>query len=74
MAWYHKLFKREKPKKKLGLALGSGGAKGMAHIGALRAFEENGIEFDVVAGASIGSIVGAFYADRYRADEILHLL
>ena len=67
-------FFRKTAKKKLGLALGSGGAKGMAHIGALKAFEENGIEFDVVAGASIGSIVGAFYANAYRADEILHLL
>ncbi len=67
-------FKRKKRKAKLGIALGSGGAKGMAHIGALKAFEENGIEFDCVAGASIGSIVGAFYAQGYTADEILHLL
>jgi len=38
-------------------ALGSGGAKGFAHIGALKAFEEHGVKFDVVAGTSIGSIV-----------------
>ena len=44
--------------KKLGLALGGGGAKGSVHIGALRAFAEEGITFDVVAGTSIGSIVG----------------
>lgn len=69
-----KFFRREKPKVGLGIALGSGGAKGMAHIGALKAFEENGIEFDYIAGASIGSIVGAFYAQGYTADEILHLL
>ena len=72
--FFSKFFRKKKSERKLGLALGSGGAKGMAHIGALKAFEENGIEFDVVAGASIGSIVGAFYAEGYRADEILHLL
>lgn len=69
------LFKRSKPKKiKIGLALGSGGAKGFAHIGALKAFEENGIEFDVIAGASIGSIVGAFYSAGYSATDIVELL
>ena len=57
-----KLFSRKKQNKKLGLCLGSGGAKGMAHIGVLRAFEEEGIAFDVVSGCSIGSIVGGLYA------------
>ncbi len=66
---------RKKPKKlKLGLALGSGGAKGFAHLGAIRAFEENGIEFDVIAGTSIGSIVGAFYANGYTSTDIFELL
>lgn len=66
---------RRKPKPvKLGLALGSGGAKGFAELGALKAFEENGITFDVVAGTSIGSVVGAFYADGYTATDILELL
>ena len=47
-AFFNWLFRRNKPKKlKLGLALGSGGAKGFAHLGALKAFEENGIEFDI---------------------------
>ena len=70
-----RLFKKSKPKKiKLGLALGSGGAKGFAHIGALKAFEENGIEFDIVAGTSIGSVVGAFYSAGYTATDILELL
>ncbi len=64
-----------KPKKvKLGLALGSGGAKGFAHLGALKAFEENGLNFDYVAGTSIGSIVGAFYADGYTSTDILEML
>lgn len=59
---------------KLGLALGSGGAKGMAHLGALKAFEEEGIEFDVIAGTSIGSIVGALYAKGFSSDDMLALL
>ena len=54
------LFRKTPPK--IGLSLGSGGAKGMAHIGALKAFAEEGIEFDIVTGTSIGSIVGAAYA------------
>ena len=49
----------------LGLALGSGGAKGMAHLGALKAFEEEGLVFSVVTGTSIGSIVGALLAKGY---------
>lgn len=66
-------FKTEK-KIKLGLALGSGGAKGFAELGAIRAFEENGIEFDVIAGTSIGSVVGAFYANGYSSTDILELI
>lgn len=76
MGFFDFLFKRKKkqPKLKLGLALGSGGAKGFAELGALRAFEENGIEFDVVAGTSIGSIIGAFYADGYSSTDIFELI
>lgn len=66
--------KKEKQPVKIGLALGSGGAKGFAHLGAIRAFEENGIEFDVIGGTSIGSIVGAFYADGYSSTDIFELL
>ena len=46
----------------LGIALGGGGAKGFAHIGVLEALQEEGIEFDVITGCSIGAIVGAVYA------------
>ncbi len=67
------LFGRKKPLV-IGLALGSGGAKGFAHLGALKAFEENGIEFDVIGGTSIGSIVGAFYADGYSSTDIYGLI
>lgn len=47
--------------KKLGLALGSGGARGVAHVGFLQALEEAGIRADYVSGCSMGSIVGACY-------------
>ena len=67
------LFKVKK-QKKLGLALGSGGVKGLAHIGALRAFEEEGIHFDVVAGTSIGAIVGAMYACGYSSSGMLEYI
>lgn len=48
--------------KKIGLALGSGGARGWAHIGAIRALEEAGIKIDYIAGTSIGAFVGGIYA------------
>ncbi len=64
---------RLRKKKKLGLALGSGGAKGMALLGALRAFEEENIEFDAVAGTSIGSVIGALYAKGYTVGDMLRL-
>ncbi len=69
LSFFKQLFS---PKKGpvLGLALGSGGAKGVAHLGALKAFEEAGISFSVVAGASIGSIVGALYAKGYTARDM----
>ena len=75
MGFFSWLFGKSKPKKiNLGLALGSGGAKGYAELGAMKAFEENGIEFDCVAGTSIGSIIGAFYADGYSVTDIFELL
>lgn len=55
---------------KLGLALGAGGAKGYAHVGALEVLEEAGYVVDCVAGASIGAIVGALLALGLPAGEI----
>ena len=55
---------------KVGLALGAGGAKGYAHIGALQVLEEAGYEVDCVAGSSIGAIVGACLALGAKAAEI----
>lgn len=49
-------------KRKIGLALGGGFARGMAHIGVLQALESHGIAVDLVAGTSAGSLVGALYA------------
>jgi len=48
-------------KKKIGLALGSGGAKGFAHIGVLKVLEKEGIKIDMIAGSSMGAVVGALY-------------
>ena len=52
----------EPPKSRIGLALGGGSARGWAHIGVIRALEEAGIHPDIVAGTSIGALVGAAYA------------
>lgn len=52
----------------VGVALGSGGAKGLAHIGVLKALVENEVPIDVVAGSSMGSLVGAFYATGMKPD------
>lgn len=55
---------------KIGLALGSGAARGWSHIGVINALKKVGIEIDIVAGCSIGSLVGAAYAcDRLSALE-----
>jgi NTE family protein len=56
--------KKGKNNKKIGLALGGGGAKGLAHIGILKVFQQEGIKPDYIAGTSIGSLVGAYYASH----------
>lgn len=74
-------FKRRKAQKarvstspernKVALCLGGGGARGFGHVGALKAFEEAGIDFDIVVGTSAGSLVGALYCYGLSADEII---
>lgn len=59
--------------KKVGLALGSGSAKGLAHIGALEVLEEHRIPIDLITGSSMGSFVGAIYACGTSA-RMLHQL
>ena len=61
-------------KKTLGLALGSGGAKGMAHLGAMQALLDAGFAFGVLAGTSAGALVGALYARGYTPRDIGALL
>lgn len=56
--------------KTLGLALGSGGARGVAHAGFLTALEEEGIKPDYIAGCSMGAVVGGCYASGMPLDEI----
>ena len=59
-----------RPRPKVGLVFSGGGAKGMAHIGALKVLEELDIPVDYVVGTSIGSIIGGMYALGYSADEL----
>src|SRR5688572_5164287 len=47
---------------KTGLVLSGGGVRGMAHIGVMKALEENGIPIDYITGTSAGALVGAFYS------------
>ncbi len=54
----------------VGVVLCGGGAKGFAHIGALRVMEEANIPIDMICGTSIGSIMGGFYACGYRAEDL----
>ena len=63
-------MKGKKVAKKLGFALGAGGSRGVAHIGFLRAMEEEGIKPDFIAGTSMGSVVGSCYA---KGIEVLEM-
>ena len=60
----------QKKRPKVGLVFSGGGAKGMAHIGALKIIEESGIPIDFVVGTSIGSIIGGIYALGYSAADM----
>lgn len=62
------------PKCKIGLALGGGAARGLAHIGVIKAFEEAGISFDFVAGTSVGSLIGAFYCAGKTSSEMIDIV
>ena len=62
------------PRLKVGVVLGGGGAKGASHIGVLKYIEEMGIPVDYVAGTSMGSIIGGFYALGYTPDELTQLI
>src|ERR1700744_5685490 len=58
------------PRPKIGLVLSGGGAKGLAHIGILKAIDSAGLKVDYITGTSMGSIIGAMYAIGYSGDSI----
>lgn len=60
----------EAPRPKIGLVLSGGAARGLAHIGVLKALEEQGIKIDAIAGTSMGAVVGGLYASGYKVDEL----
>ena len=64
---------REIAHRRVGLALSSGGARGLAHIGVIQVLEENGIEVDVIAGCSMGAYIGAVWAYGYDGIAMEHL-
>ena len=57
-------------RKKIGLVLSGGGAKGFAHIGVLKVLEEAGVKIDYIGGTSMGAVVGGLYASGYSAHQI----
>ena len=60
----------EAPRPKIGLVLSGGAARGLAHVGVLKALEEQGIRIDAIAGTSMGAVIGGLYASGYKIDEL----
>ncbi|CAD5109666.1 patatin-like phospholipase family protein [Zestomonas carbonaria] len=60
----------EETRPKVGLVLSGGAARGLAHIGVLKALEEQGIQVDAISGTSMGAVIGGLYASGYRAEEL----
>ncbi|KKB42254.1 patatin-like phospholipase family protein [Bacillus thermotolerans] len=58
---------------KIGIALGSGGARGFAHVGVLKAFEEAGISIDMIAGSSMGAFVASIYGAGHNMEQFYKL-
>ncbi|MDT0645610.1 patatin-like phospholipase family protein [Zunongwangia sp. F260] len=63
-------FSQQKDDPKVGLVLSGGGAKGLAHIGALKIIEEAGVRIDYIGGSSMGAIIGGLYASGYTANDL----
>lgn len=59
---------------KVAIVLSGGGAKGVTHIGVLKALEESGIPIDYIAGTSMGAIIGGLYASGYSPDQMLQII
>jgi len=68
------LEKKTNPRPKIGLVLSGGGAKGFAHIGALKVLEEAGIQPDFIGGTSMGSIIGGLYSIGYDSHMLRELI
>lgn len=69
-----KLFRRKPSIRKIGLALGGGGARGLAHIHVLETLDELGIRLHRIAGTSIGAVIGSLYASGLSGKEIRHVV
>lgn len=72
-SWDIRYLAREIGRRRVGLALSAGGAKSLAHIGVIQVLEGNGIEVDVVAGASMGGLVGALWAYGLTGEKIEYI-
>jgi NTE family protein len=59
---------------KIGLVLSGGGARGVCHLGVIKALQEFGVRFDCIAGTSVGSVVGGLFSYGYSPDEILKII
>ena len=66
-------FRRRK-NVKIGLALSGGAARGIGHIGVIKAFEEMGVDFDIIVGTSAGSFVGALYSYGWTSQQMMDAL
>lgn len=62
-----------KKKGKIGITLGGGGVRGIAHLGVLKALNEKDIYPDMISGVSAGALAGVFYADGYKPDDIFEV-
>ena len=58
---------------KIGLVLAGGGAKGVAHLGVMKAMREYGVDADIVSGTSAGALAAAFYASGYEPEEVMEI-
>lgn len=64
------IFPQKYNRKKVALVLSGGGARGFAQVGVIKSFEKNNINFDFIAGTSIGSVIGGLYSTGYTTSEI----
>ena len=69
-----KLFFKRRKKYKYGLVLSGGAGRGVGHIGVIKAFEDLGVNFDIIVGTSAGSVVGALYASGKTSAEMIEEL